>query len=147
MGEVGTVLAMGATADDGEMSGSAGIRGTRAGTEIAFKKMRVRDPGPLLALEPHVCRHCFGRLLSTDAGTGFRRFVCSNCGAEAVGAAPDVLCACGMRLKQRGPGGGDDAGVRCGPNPNPTPEMPSQIVAIAGELPRPTDSKSVRSHA
>lgn len=108
------------------------------------KKTRGRDSSPLFSLENHVCRQCFGRLLSTDAGAGdgSRRYVCSNCGVCATGMSPDVLCACGMRLKQRGPGGGDDAGVRCGPNPNPTPALPSQIVAIAGESARPNDSKS-----
>jgi hypothetical protein len=146
MDDVGMVLANGSAAGGGKVSGSAVMRGARPGAEVVFKKMRARDPGPLFSLEPHVCRHCFGRLLSVDAaaGDGSRRYFCSNCGAASAGAAPDVLCACGIRLKLRGPGGGDDAGVRCGPNPSPTPDMPSQIVAIAGESPRPNDSKSVR---
>lgn len=107
--------------------------------------MRARDSGPLFALEPHVCRHCFGRLLSTDAGTGdgaSRRYVCSNCGAAAVGAEAGVLCCCGVQLKHRGAVG---ALLACAPNPNPTPEMPSQIVAIPVVSDGFNDSKSVRS--
>ena len=106
------------------------------------KKTRAPAPDVGFRLEQHVCRHCFGRLLSALVpGADTRRYVCSNCGAEAVGSAPDVLCSCGLRLKGRA--GEADAGVRCAPNPNPTPALPSQIVAIAGDSPRPNDSKSV----
>jgi hypothetical protein len=104
------------------------------------KKMRVRDPGQALSLEPHVCRHCFGRLLSSPHG-GARRYVCANCGATEVGASADVLCCCGVRLKGRGPVG---ALLTCSPNPNPTAEFPSQIVAIAGDSAGFNDSKSAR---
>jgi hypothetical protein len=110
------------------------------------KKTRAPAPDVGFRLEQHVCRHCFGRLLSALApGADARRYVCSNCGAEAVGAAPDVLCSCGLRLK--GKGGEVDVGVRCAPNPSPTPTLPSQIIAVAGESPRPNDSKSVSNHA
>ena len=77
-----------------------------------------------------MCRHCFGRLASTDAGEGRRRYQCTNCGAEAVGLSPDVLCSCGLKLRHHGPGGGlVDAGLRCQPNPSPTPDFPSLFVA------------------
>lgn len=101
------------------------------GSGVAAKK-RARAPvdGAIWALEPHVCRHCFGRLASTDAGEGRRRYQCTNCGAEAVGLSPDVLCSCGLKLRHHGPGGGlVDAGLRCQPNPSPSPEFPSLFVA------------------
>lgn len=106
------------------------------------KKTRGRDPEPSFSLEPHVCRRCFGRLLSTDAGapSGARRYVCANCGASEVGASPEVLCCCGMTLKTKAPPG---RVLTCGPNPNPSAAFPSQIVAIAGDSARSNDSKSV----
>lgn len=83
-----------------------------------------------LRLEPHVCRHCFGRLLSSPGSGGSWRFLCSNCGAAAHGDAPDVLCACGLKLRNHGPGPRlVDAGLRCQPNPNPNPAFPSLFVA------------------
>lgn len=100
-------------------------------------KKRARAPVPDAAvwtLEPHVCRHCFGRLLSQPAA-GRTRYACSNCGAEAHGDAPDVLCACGLALRNHGPAGGViDAGLRCQPNPAPSPEFPSQFVAAEPRL-------------
>lgn len=76
-------------------------------------------------LEPHVCRHCFGRLVSQGS-----RYLCTNCGAEAVGDAPDVLCACGTTLRRHGSAAAPmNAGLRCQPNPAPTPEFPSLFVA------------------
>lgn len=96
----------------------------------AKKRARVPDAAASWALEPHVCRHCFGRLASTDAGEGRRLYQCTNCGAEAVGLSPDVLCSCGLKLRHHGPGGGlVGAGLRCQPNPSPTPEFPSLFVA------------------
>jgi len=96
----------------------------------AKKRARAPDAAASWALEPHVCRHCFGRLASTDAGEGRRRYQCTNCGAEAVGLSPDVLCSCGLKLRHHGPGGGlVDAGLRCQPNPSPTPDFPSLFVA------------------
>lgn len=91
------------------------------------KNARARDPEPAFSLEPHVCRHCFGRLLSTTEGDA-RRYVCSNCGACASGTSPAVLCACGMTLKGKGPAG---PLLACAPNPSPTPEFPSLFVAAA----------------
>lgn len=87
------------------------------------------DPTQTWSLEPHVCRHCFGRLLSQPAA-GRTRYVCSNCGAEDLGDGPDVLCACGLALRNHGPSGGMlNAGLRCQPNPSPSPEFPSLFVA------------------
>lgn len=97
------------------------------------KRARARaegtDPTQTWALEPHVCRHCFGRLISQPAA-GRTRYVCSNCGAEDLGDGPDVLCACGLALRNHGPSGGMlNAGLRCQPNPSPSPEFPSLFVA------------------
>lgn len=75
-------------------------------------------------LTDHVCRACFGRVLASASDDGAQRFRCSNCGLEAEGRKPEVLCACGLRLKN-----GRDAGIRCQRNEAPTPEFPSEIVA------------------
>ena len=97
---------------------------------VAKKRARGAVDGATWTLEPHVCRHCFGRLASTGAPDGARRYHCTNCGAEAVGTAPDALCSCGLKLRNHGPGGGlVDAGLRCQPNPSPSPEFPSLFVA------------------
>lgn len=89
--------------------------------------MRARDPGTLFSLEDHVCRHCFGRLVSSADAGGTRRYLCSNCGASATGPGPDVLCACGVRLKSSALGGRPV--LACMPNPAPTAEFPSLFVA------------------
>ena len=115
-------------------SGVVGLRDPAGGRENRgqSRKNRARAPadGATWALEPHVCRHCFGRLVSAPAPGGARRYVCSNCGADAYGDAPDVLCACGLKLRNHGPGPRlVDAGLRCQPNPNPRPDFPSLFVA------------------
>jgi hypothetical protein len=97
---------------------------------VAKKRARAPADGATWALEPHVCRHCFGRLASALVPDGRRRYHCTNCGAEALGDAPDVLCSCGLKLRNHGPGAGQvDAGLRCQPNPSPSPDFPSLFVA------------------
>lgn len=82
-----------------------------------------------------MCRHCFGRLVSrcaADAGGDCdkTRYLCTNCGAEAVGLEPAVLCSCGTALRRHGPAAAPmNAGLRCQPNPEPTPDFPSLFVA------------------
>lgn len=72
-----------------------------------------------------MCRHCFGRLVSRG-----QRYLCTNCGADAVGPKPDVLCACGTMLRRHGSGAAPvSAGLVCQPNPAPTPDFPSLFVA------------------
>lgn len=98
------------------------------------KKSRPRVRGPIIAgalrLEPHVCRHCFGRLVSEVLPGTRLRYECSNCGAVAMGSKSDVLCACGLQLRHHGPARGTvDAGIRCRANPAPTPDFPSLFVA------------------
>lgn len=92
-------------------------------------KTRTRARG--WALEEHVCRHCFGRLLSTRLSTGASLYRCTNCGAEAEGHHADVLCACGLRVKDTQAPDAPlvDAGLRCIPNPAPSARFPAQIVA------------------
>jgi DNA-directed RNA polymerase subunit RPC12/RpoP len=99
--------------------------------QIQKKRGRARQgPTPGWTLEPHVCRECFGRLLSQPRARGHRLYVCANCGTEALGRAADVLCACGLKLRNHGPGAPlVDAGLRCQPNPEPRPEFPSLFVA------------------
>ena len=102
--------------------------GDRQNLSPLSKKTRAREPETLFSLANHVCRRCFGRLLSAPGTGNNRRYVCSNCGESASGQSPDVLCACGMTLKERGPN------IRllvCTPNPNPTAELPSLFVAAA----------------
>lgn len=102
-----------------------------AAAKSGGKKTRARQTQDAAwSLEPHVCRHCFGRLASRDVGDGHRVYQCTNCGAEGAGSAADVLCACGLKLTPRGLGKGPvDAGIRCHANPAPTPEFPSLFVA------------------
>lgn len=85
-------------------------------------------------LEPHVCRACFGRLVSRpadDADEGQRLYHCSNCGLEAEGHKPSALCACGTKLR-KGKGQFVDAGLRCHENSAKSPEFPAEIVASYG---------------
>lgn len=74
-------------------------------------------------IEDHVCRACFGRVLSRTGEGGVRVYRCSNCGAERSGSRVSLLCACGIKLR-----GVVDAGLRCRENTSPKPECMSQIV-------------------
>lgn len=118
----------------GESLFLAGFEPPAGGFPQNPKKSRTRVKGPsslgVLTLEPHVCRHCFGRLASEALAGTRRRFECTNCGASATGSKSDVLCACGLQLRHHGPNRGTvDAGIRCRANPSPTPEFPSLFVA------------------
>lgn len=74
-------------------------------------------------LTEHICRVCFGRVLSrTDGIRNFYR--CSNCGVEREGKTEAAICTCGVRLKT-----GADAGLRCVKNEQPTAEFPSEVIA------------------
>lgn len=90
-------------------------------------------------LEPHVCRHCFARLVSQPVPGGLRHYACTNCGATADSQGADALCCCGIKIRKMGRGGKAgalaDAGVRCIKNPNPTPLFPNLYVAseVAGK--------------
>lgn len=78
------------------------------------------------ALTAHVCRACMGRVLMRESVDGRRVYRCSNCGAEREGANEAAVCCCGIRFGR----GRRDAGIRCVPNPAPTPECPAEIVAV-----------------
>lgn len=99
------------------------------------KKTRARTKTQTAwTLEPHVCRVCFGRIVSRPSTKDAHGFVyqCTNCGAENGGRSPDVLCACGLKLRNHAPGAPlVDAGLRCQPNPDPRPDFPSLFVAAA----------------
>jgi hypothetical protein len=85
-------------------------------------------------LEPHVCKKCFARIVSSPTGNGERLYQCTNCGAEATGTDASVLCCCGIKIKRAGKNGTKngsqvDAGIRCIPNPEISPLFPSLFVA------------------
>ena len=88
-----------------------------------------------LALEPHICRYCFGRIASHPGENG-TIYACTNCGAEHKGHDPSGLCCCGIKIRETKPDGkpGEakvDAGIRCHANDNPTVEFPALYVASA----------------
>lgn len=89
-----------------------------------------REPVQGWVITAHVCRCCFGRVLMREAFDRKKTFRCSNCGIEAEGRTEAAICSCGIKLKT-----GVDAGIRCGPNPDKTPEFPSEIVASQAPLP------------
>ena len=95
-------------------------------------------------LEPHVCRVCFSRLVSRpnpkqglDAqAKPSRLYHCTNCGLEAAGSAPEVLCACGMKMRKSTKSGRTrvalaDAGIRCTANPQVRSDFLSLFIAQA----------------
>lgn len=95
---------------------------------------RTRESG--WRLEPHCCAACFGRIASMPVDGG-RLYQCTNCGVEAVGHKPDVVCACGTKLRRyKGDGRSavtlQDAGIRCHANRRVSPEFPALYVASYG---------------
>jgi len=85
------------------------------------------------ALEPHVCKRCFGRIVSRKVGdVGDKLYQCSNCGDEAEGADPSVLCACGACLPRKG-GSPIKLALKCQSNAAPSPEFPSLYIATLGQ--------------
>ena len=79
------------------------------------------------ALTEHVCRRCFGRVLARTDGDGRRIARCADCALEAIGDHPTV-CSCGADL------GAAKIRLRCERQAQPSPECPSEIVAV--EAPR-----------
>lgn len=75
-------------------------------------------------LAPHCCRVCLARVLVRTTFERKKVYRCSNCETEATGDGPQVLCCCGMKMRN-----GRDMGVRCTANPRRTPENPARIVA------------------
>jgi hypothetical protein len=80
----------------------------------------------LYQLTQHVCRICFGRILSrvgAEGAPGKRIFRCADCGAEKDGHHASVVCVCGVKLNAR------NAAIRCVPNEHRRPEFPFEICA------------------
>lgn len=112
------------------------------GKRHAPESLRIKKTNPKpVHLEPHICRHCFGRIASheiflSDGSLG-REYICTNCGAAAEGHDASVLCCCGIKVRKAGEDTRAvddevDAGIRCYENPNPTPAFPALIVASVG---------------
>jgi hypothetical protein len=78
-----------------------------------------------------------GRVLRTVAEDGSVEHRCSNCGTVRMGIA-ESICCCGMKTREVVRGGevvqmSRPVGLRCVPNPEPSPQWPSEIIAIADE--------------
>lgn len=101
--------------------------------------------GDVWSLESHVCRGCFGRLVSRAANPGLvmsgmtqagtRLYQCTNCGMKASGQSGAVLCACGLKIRKATRAGRSsvalaDAGIRCVPNTEIRADFPSLFVAL-----------------
>lgn len=123
------------------MSVQAQHRATAIEPGAAEKRARVRDGDRKsgLRLEPHCCRSCFGRIASFPAAEGGdnRIYQCTNCGLEASGHKPGVVCACGIKLRKRKGDGRSaetlvDAGIRCHENRRVSPDFPSLFTASFG---------------
>lgn len=98
---------------------------------MARRKPQAEDHPWILI--PHICRACFGRMLMRETIDRRRVYRCSNCGIEREGPDERVICCCGLKLRGR-----IDAGLRCQPNENKSPEFPSEIVALQQQ---PRDKK------
>ena len=85
------------------------------------------------SLEPHVCKTCFGRIVSRRTNErGDKLYQCSNCGDESEGADPSVLCACGACLPRKG-GLPIKLGLKCQSNTERGPDFPSLFIATLGQ--------------
>lgn len=87
----------------------------------------------LWVIQDHICRKCFGRIVSAQEGTQ-TLFKCSNCGYEVTADDVAAICCCGIKYKRGGRKGSKnvapvDAGIRCIRNPSPTTEFCCEIVA------------------
>ena len=89
-----------------------------------------REPVLGWTITDHCCRVCFSRVLMREAFDHRRTYRCAGCGAEAEGSREAVICSCGIRLKT-----GVDAGIRCTPNAERSPEWPAEITATQATLP------------
>ena len=89
--------------------------------------------GLMWELEPHVCKACFGRIVSRKIGdVDDKLYQCSNCGAEAEGSGPSVLCACGVCLPRKG-GSPIKLGLKCQQNTERGTDFPSLYIATLGQ--------------
>ena len=74
------------------------------------------------AITDHLCRICFGRLMSRKLENGRLVVKCAECAAAVEGSNLD-LCCCGVALQS-----GANAGLRCMKNDARTPEQPQEII-------------------
>lgn len=81
-------------------------------------------------IENHICRSCFGRLLTRIAPKEPRLARCADCGREDQTVR--ALCVCGSTLAD-----GRSAGLRCTRNQAPAPGAEQEIVGqLVGAAPR-----------
>lgn len=81
-------------------------------------------------LTPHCCRICFSRVLVRETFDRRKVYRCAGCGVEKEGSSPAVICSCGIKLKTN-----VDAGIRCHPSENKTPEFPAEVVCSVATIP------------
>jgi hypothetical protein len=79
----------------------------------------------------HICRVCLSRVLQRTTFDRRKVYRCSNCETEAEGEGPQVICCCGMKVRN-----GRDMGIRCVANPRRTPESPGRVVAAQVSAPQ-----------
>lgn len=72
----------------------------------------------------HVCRFCYGRLLTRVNEKNETVVRCADCETEMIGRH-ESLCACGAKLRN-----GQIAGLKCQLNPSPTVEQPARVVVV-----------------
>ena len=63
------------------------------------------------SLEPHVCRYCYGRILSRPMeNKGLKEYKCAECGHTEISDKEDIMCMCGLRVNGK-------LLTKCAPNP------------------------------
>ncbi|MEX3764415.1 hypothetical protein [Paraburkholderia phenoliruptrix] len=77
----------------------------------------------------HICRVCFGRVMTRVTFDRRRLYCCADCGVELEGKSEAAVCCCGIKLKN-----GRDAGIRCRSNDERSPESPFVIIAEQAEV-------------
>lgn len=80
----------------------------------------------------HACRVCFGRVFAYVDEHGAHWVECADCGLTKRSQKPEAICACGYKVREPGRAvkNWKNAGFRCRPNPNVTPEVPAQIIVV-----------------
>lgn len=85
-------------------------------------------------LTDHACRRCFGRVLERvgpgEGGELRAEFRCAECGATATGQV-EAACCCGAEERTDGRGArmfARSLGLECVRNPEPTDELPLQVL-------------------
>ena len=71
----------------------------------------------------HVCKCCFGRVITRAGDDGSNIARCADCGFEAI-SDHTTVCACGALPA------GSKVRLRCIRHDSPTPEVPFEIVVI-----------------